>query len=872
MWWQRRARREKDLDDELKAHLELDIQHRMDRGQSREQARVDALRAIRSVDYVKEEIRSVWTTQYAKDLRLAFRSLRSGGNFTLAVLLMLSLGIGATTAMFSVVNGVLLRPLALPDSDQVVLIGESMPQMPQTAGLAWFDNLAAFSAWQRDANDFAGMALIIYSRLPVMAGSQPMLLHGIKTFTNLFNVLDVRPALGRAFQPGDDTDTSIPIIISDALWRSAFNSDPAIIGRDIGMPGSPVTVIGVLPEGFQIRGREFGPMFEGSPAEFFRPLQMGADAFLHAKVFSDFDYHVIGRLRSGVTRTEALAQLNVIQANLARSAPEKLSLYADLITMQDFAVAGTRQELWLLLAGAGLVLLIVSVNLGGLWISRVADRYREWGIRAALGAAPRELARQLLFEGILLGLIGGCLGVACAAVGLRTLLAAAPANLPRLAEVSIDWRVLVLALALSLAAGFLTGVVPALRLGRLDPQTALRYTTGNASSRVESTRSRQTLIVVQAALSTVLLAAVGLLGLSLYRLVSEPVGFVAQHAAQAEVSLIDYSNEQRFAILRQLSATVLALPGVSQAGFTTQLPLTGERGLVSLAVPGKTYTDSGGPQLTMNAISPGYLAALGVPLLAGRDLSESDRNQNAIVISAAALHALWPEAADVRDIVGREIAEGDTRFNVVGVAADVRTHLTEPAPPVGYTGYWFKGPPYSGSLVVRSSLPVGSLAGPLRQAIGKLAPAAPMSDLQPLDQLEANAVAPQRYQVTLLVLFAGLALFLAALGVYSLVAHSVARRSKELAIRISLGADAATIWSAVMRQALGPPVLGLAFGLFAAVCISPLLRPLLFRVRPINATVLVTVAATVGIAAICACLGPARRATRVDPMRALKVE
>ena len=797
--------------------------------------------------------------RYGKDWALAFRSLRSSGRFTLAVLLLLALGVGATTAMFSVVNGVLLRPLALPDPGQLMLIGERIPEMPQTAGLEWFVNLAAFSAWQREASNFAGMSLLISSRLPVMGSSQPLLLHGVKASTNFFDVLDIRPALGRTFQPGDERDTSTPVIISNDLWRSAFNSDPGIIGRNIGMPGSSATVIGVLPEGFQMRGREFGPMFEGSPAEFFRPPDVGPRDFLRARVFSDFDYHVIGRLKPGVTRTEALAQLNVIQADLARTAPEKLSLYADLIPMQDFAVEGRRQGLWLLLGGAGAVLLIVCVNLGGLWISRLADRHREWGIRAALGAAPGELSRQVLCEGILLGLIGGLLGIACAAGSLRTLLAAAPANLPRLGEIHIDWRVLIFGLALSLAAGFLTGLVPALRLARLDPQTALRYAIATASCGFESTRSRQALIALQAALSTLLLTAVGLLGLSLYNLVSQPIGFVAQGAAQAEVSLITYSHDQRSAILRQLPEAALALPGVSHAGFTTQLPLTGERGYT---------TDAGGPQMTVSAVSPGYLGALGAPLLAGRDLRESDANQNAIVISAAAVRALWPEDADLRAAVGRVIANG----NIVGVAADVRTRLTEPAPPVGYVGYWGAIPPFSGSLVVRSSLPVGSLAGPLRQAIGRLAPAATMSNLQALDQLKANAVAPQRYQLTLLLLFGGLALFLAALGVYALVAHSVAHRSKELAIRISLGASAGTIWGAVMRRALIPVIAGLGSGLATALLTGPLLRSLLFHVNPTNAAVLVAAVATVGIAAFCACLGPAYRASRTDPLLALHAD
>jgi predicted lysophospholipase L1 biosynthesis ABC-type transport system permease subunit len=262
------------------------------------------------------------------------------------------------------------------------------------------------------------------------------------------------------------------------------------------------------------------------------------------------------------------------------------------------------------------------------------------------------------------------------------------------------------------------------------------------------------------------------------------------------------------------------------------------------------------------------LGALGVPLLAGRDLRESDRNQNAIVVSAAAVRALWPEDADARAAVGRVSEIG----NVIGVAADVRTRLTESAPPVGYVADWGAVPPYSGSLVVRSSLPVGSLAGPLRQAIRKLAPAAAISNLQALDQLKANAVAPQRYQLTLLLLFAGLALFLVALGVYALVAHSVARRSKELAIRISLGADAGTIWSAVMRQALIPVIAGLGSGLIIAVLAGRLLGSLLFHVNPTNPVVLVAAVVTVGIAAFCACLGPAYRASRTDPLLSLRAD
>ncbi len=865
--------RESDLDDELRAHIDIETRRRVEAGQSPETARRDTLRELRSVEFVKEEIRDIWRgeplprlSQHFEDLRWAIHSLCRGRAFTVAVLVLLGLGVGATTAMFSVVSGVLLRPLALPEPGQLMLIGERVPQMAQSEARAWFDTAPAFLAWRREATDFAGLSVIISSRLPVMA-DEPRLLHGVKVSPNFFDMLEVRAAMGRTFEPADANDTSIPIIITDALWRNVFNADPAIIGRNIGMPGSTATVIGVLPVWFRLRGRELGPMLDGSAAEFFRPLEFGRSELQRSDAFSDFSYHVIGRLRPGVTRDQALAHLNVIQANLARTAPDKLTRFADLIAIQDFAVAGRRQELWLLLAGAGAVLLIICVNLGGIWISRLSDRRREWGLRVALGADPGRLARQVLYEGISLGLLGGILGTACAALSLHTLLAAAPANLPRLDEVHLDGRVLAFGLALAALAGLLTGLVPALRLGRLDPQTALSHNSGTTTAAFASVRSRQVLLAVQATVSTLLLTAAGLLGLSFYRLVSQPTGFVAQHAMQTEISLINYPSEQRAAVIRELPATALALPGVLQAGFTTQLPLMGERGTVNAEVPGKIYTAP--PTVVLNAIGPGYLAAIGVPLLAGRDLSEFDGAQNGIVISAAAARSLWPEDNDPRATVGRPFIINHERWNIVGVAGDTRSSLIAPVPPMAYAS---AGNSFSGSLVVRSFLPAEALAEPLRQAIGKLAPAAPISKLQALDQLEAAAVAPKRYQLTVLLLFAGLALFLAALGVYAQVAHSVASRSKELAIRMSLGATVVDICAAVLRQTLGTVMAGLGVGLFTSALAGPLLSSLLFQVNPLNGGVLAAVAATVGMAAFCACIGPARRATRVDPVRALRAE
>lgn len=809
-----------------------------------------------------------------QDVRFALRGLRHGRAFTLAVLLLLALGVGATTAMFSVVNGVMLRPLALPQPGQLMLMGQTVPGIASPADFTWFVNPPEFEAWRRQATDFSGIAVLQSGNFTLTEGGRPRLLHGANVSSNFFQVLEVPVALGRGFVPADKTDPSHPIVLTDRLWRSAFNADPDVIGRHIGVPGATATVIGVLPAWFQVQGRELGPMLDGSDTEFFRPLNIDPQRLASKEVFSDFNFMVIGRLRPDVTREQALAQLNVIERNLARASTEKLMLVGHLMGLKDYTVADVQQELWLLLGGVGAVLLVICVNLGGLWISRLADRRREWGIRAALGAAPGQLARQILYESLALGLMGGILGILTAGLSLRALLAAAPANLPRMGEVHLDWRVLGFGLALSLAAGLLTGLLPALRLGRLDPQTALRFASAATTSDPESLRSRQMLIALQAALSTLLLCAAGLLGLSFYRLISQPTGFVAQNAVAANVELAAYSEDpQRLAILNQLAAAASTLPGVTQAGFTSFLPLQGETWIDSAGVPGKTYPAKDTPSVNVRFVSPGYLAASGTPLLAGRDLSETDRGHAAIVLSAATARELWPGEAP-ETAVGKAIQVNGKNWNVVGIAADVRTSLTTPPPAVVYMDYWGEAGwiPYRVSLVVRSSLPEAVLAQPLRNAIWKVAPLAPIPKLRGLDQLEAAAVAPQRYQLTLLLLFAGLALLLAAIGVYALVGHSVARRSKELAIRISLGAESASIRSLVLRQALAPVLTGLVAGLAAAILARGVLAALLFQVSPSSPLVLAAVALLVSLAALAACLGPAHRAVRTDPLLALRAE
>ncbi|MGH9484519.1 MAG: FtsX-like permease family protein, partial [Terriglobales bacterium] len=636
------------------------------------------------------------------------------------------------------------------------------------------------------------------------------------------------------------------------------------------------SIVGVLPASFKLSGRSLGPMLEGEPTQYFVAFQLDPK-HQSTDLFSDFNYTVIGRLKPGVTAALGQAQLQGIETNLARAAHQGMTLAAVVSTVRDHTVAEAQSELWLLMGGVLAVLLVVCVNLGGLWVTRIADRRRDWSIRIALGAAPGRLVRQVLGESVVLAIIGGILGIICAAASLRFLVASAPAGIPRLYEVRMDWRVLAFGFALAIVAGVVTGLVPALRLSSADPQSYLKASGAATTADKSSLRSRQSLIAVQAGLSTILLAAAGLLGVSFYKLIHQPTGFNTTHAVAADVVLAAYSAPQREQIFQRLPSAAAAIPGVAAAAETSHLPLSGTTWIDSVAVPGKTYAPGAQPSVNVRFISPGYFAAAGIPLLRGRDLTQADSNPKLkvqpVILSRAAAIALWPEVArDPETVVGRAITFNGRPAQILGLVGDVRTSFKTQPPSVIY------GPIVGGyplghvELVVRTTLPQVAIDTALRRAIASVTPLAPVPKLRSLAALASAAVAPQRYQFSLLLLFAMVALVLAAIGVYALVSHSVARRSKELAIRITMGAGDRDIWSLVVRQALAPVIVGVVVGLVVAAVAGRLLRAFLFNVSPASPPVLAGVAAAVIAAAVIACLWPAHRATRTNPNIALRAE
>lgn len=817
------------------------------------------------------------------------RSLHRLSRFHLLVVVLLAVGVGASTAIFSLINGVLLLPLPFPDPQQLVLVGERAPQIAGSDNFAFFNTPSAYLAWQSQASDFQAIAALQNTSFTLTGSGEPRVLDGVRVTSNFFDVLQAKPELGRLFTEADASDNSRPMVITDALWRSAFNSDPSVVGRTVGAPGQDARVIGVLPARFRIGGSELGPMIAGKPTEFFLPFAFGPGVGGNLRsVWSNFNYTVIGRLNAGVPIDQALAHLNTIQARLAATAPDPapgVTLSGQITPVLDYATQASRQELWLLLGAVGAVLLIISVNLGGLWVSRVVDGRRDWAIRVALGAEPGRLGWLVLREGLVLGLIGGAIGVAGAAAGLRGLVALAPKGLPRLDQVQVDWRVLVVGLLLSSSAGLLTAVVPAVRVGRGDPHESLKGASRATTAGPASVRSRQGLIGLQAALTTLLIAVAGLLGVSLHHLMTRSAGFSTDQAVEAKVVISTYGANQRDEILRQITTAVAAIPGVRSAGLTSHLPLEGEIWIDGAGVPGQQYPPGQQPRVNVRFVGGDYFPAMQIPLLAGRALLESDRPaaspsngddagraiHETVIISRATARLLWP-GRDLQSLVGEPIALNGTTPIIVGVAADALDGaLTAAPPPVVYQPYWSWDPGVF-SLVLRTSLPVSAIAGPLRAAVWSLAPSAPVPEIEPLKSLRETATAPQRYQFALVVAFAGLALLLGAIGVHALVAHSVAQRKKELAVRLALGAPASAIRRLIAGQALTPVGVGALLGLSGALASGRLLRSLLYGIGAGDPAMLGAAVGIVLLAAALACVAPARRATRVDPNEALRSE
>ena len=863
----RQAQTDQELDDELRDHLERKTEEYVTKGMTQEEARRHSRLDLGGIEQTKEKCRDArrvnWFQDFLQDLRFSLRMLRKSPGFTSVALLTLAVGLAANTAIFSIINGVLLQPLEYPNPSQLVAIELFVPKLAQKFPTVPA-NPAAYLGWSSQAKSLAGIGLVDDGvTLNLTSGGEPELLSADAVTANVFDVLGIMPPLGRNFSPdADQAGHNHEVILTDTLWRNRFHSDPNIIGQAIALNGSPYTVVGVLPPAFHF------PQDSGTEPQLFVPAvfekwELAADA--------GFGRGAIARLKPSVSQEQATAELNVIlnrELALQSFMPNPRTV---MIPLRDMIVRSTECGLWMLLAAVLAMLLIICVNLANLVLTRATAREQEAAIRRALGASRGRLLRQTLVETLLLGLLGGTLGVVLALWALWGLLAIAPVSLPRLHNIRLDGAVLGFTLAISVLAGVLAGLLPAWRAAQANPQDALQAGARSADSGVRL-RAREFLVGLETALSAMLLVAAGLLVTSFAKLVRVPEGFAVEHILTVNLQLPEgqyTQSEQRSDFWRRVLASTSGLPGVESAAVTNVLPLRGEWNNNPVNLPGDTRPVAERPFARYRRVSPAYFKTFGIPLLNGRELTWADAGTPAVVISEATAKTVWAGLNPIGQRFDVDPSSGFPGYQVVGVVGDTRVSLfKEPAPMV----YPLYESGLTGSLILRTRLRATAVALELRRAIWKIDPTVAIPSISSMGQIVSESLAPQRFETLLTSLFAAAALLLACLGIYGVVSYSVVRRTREIGIRRALGAQKADMLRRTIRQGMTPALLGLGAGLIGALAFTRLLASLLFGVKPTDLLTFTLVSLVLtGVAALASYI-PARKAMKVDPIVALRYE
>jgi len=807
------------------------------------------------------------------DLRFALRMLRKNLGFSAIAIATLALGIGANTAVFSVVDSVILRPLAYREADRLFVIHEVVPKFSHIAPLIPV-NAMHFLEWRKSMQSFNQLALISGVTFNLTGSGEPERIPAARVTPSLFPMLGVQAQLGRTFleaedQPGRDR----VVLLSDELWRRRFAADPGVVGRKIMLDGRPYEIAGVLPASFHFP--KLNQLFAMTVAEerpqLWKPFGLRDDEL---QPIGDFNFSCIARLKPGISPARTLSELNVVQARIASQFPEKVELRAALVPLQDQVTGRSRTGLELMLAAVAAVLLIACVNIANLLLARATGRRREIAIRSALGAGSGRLVRQALAESLLLSGIGGVFGMAIAYAAIRLILARAPVDLPRMDEVHPDVRLLLFTVAISALAGVVFGILPAWRFARTDPQEAMRAgSRGNTAGR-RSGGLRSLLVGLEVGLSAMCLIAGGLLLHSFVKLIHVDRGFEAERIVTVALNLPGsrYPNlEKRAAFVQSLLERVKSLPGVTAAGISNMLPLAGEGHNNLLSVEGRNAPMMDRPIADIRYVNPEYFRAMGIPLRAGRIFSEADRERKLALVSALTAARLWPG----EDPIGKRFRQGGDEsplLEVVGVVGDVRGVSLNKAPSLTvYMPYWqtFFG---GASLAVRTAMDPRAASSAIRTAIRQIDPELPIPAFRTMEDIVAESVAQRRFQMNLVLLFAAAAMLLASLGIYGVVSHSVAQRTNEMGVRMALGARPAAIRRMVLRQSLLPVAFGLAAGVSASMALGRLLGSLLFGVSTGDPVTILGVVGLLIAVAAAATIIPARRATHVDPVTALRYE
>jgi putative ABC transport system permease protein len=803
-------------------------------------------------------MRTLW-----QDVRFGLRLLWKRPGFTVVALAVLALGVGANTAIFSVVNAVLLRPLPYPGAERVVAFDGVNP----SKGIKQ-SNMSApdFADWQAQARSFEALAIYAQGGTNLTGADEPERVTAAWVGPDFFRVIGVGAARGRALLPEDDRPGGTAVVISHGLWQRRFGSDPGAVGRTVELGGRSMEIVGIMPAGFDFPQR----------AQVWGPLQLD----LSEEPRDNRSYSVIGRLREGVTLEAAQAEMDAISARLAASyAVTNAGWGVDLDPLKDELVGELKTTLFMLLAGVGLLLLIACANVANLLLARASGRRREIALRLALGASRARIARQMLTEGVLLSLAGGALG-ACLSVWLTDLLVAlAPADTPRLAEAAADWRVLLFAVAASVLTGVAFGLAPAWQASRYDLNEPLKE--GGRGLSGSRSRLRSGLVVAEVALSLLLLAGAGLLVKSFARLQAVDPGFDPEGVITMRVSLpgARYREPARKAeFYAALMERLKAVPGVESAGATIALPLNGSNYLIGRGFirEGRPETPEEADNASYAVVTPDYFRAMRIPLRAGRFFDERDGMESAkvVVINEAFARKAFPG----EDPVGKRIhIWRDEKFprEVVGVVGDTKPESLDAkdAALQMYVSHRQDAGWGGLSLVVRArGAEPESLVSRVREEVRALDRQLPVYDVKALRQVVANSTAYRRVAMFLMAGFAAAALLLAGVGLYGVVSYSVAQRTREIGVRLALGAQGRDILGLVVRQGMLLTLAGLALGLACAFALTRLITGLLYGVTATDPVVYLVVSLLLAAVALLACLVPARRATKVDPMVALRYE
>jgi len=810
------------------------------------------------------------------DLRHALRGLRRSPGFAAAAIAILALGLAATTAVFSVADAVLFRPLPYQRPQQLVVINEVIPQLSQRYPSLPV-NAKHFFEWQARCRSFVDLAILREGTMNLTGNEGPPMRLSVKRISwNLLPLLGVQPLLGRNFTTEEDRPNNDRVVILGyRLWQRRFHGNAAILNKTIVLSGTPHTVVGVLGAGFRFpQTKWMGDLGErATPPEIFTPFAIDRTKL---DAMGNHNFGAIARLRDGVSPQQAIADLNTVQSALIHETPMPgIDLRALVTPLREEIVAGSRQGLLVLLASIAMVLLIICVNLGNLMLARSTSRSREMAVRAALGAGSWRIIRQVLTESLVIALAGGAFGLMLAYAAVRALVASAPVDLPRLDEVHLDFRALLFAFAVSVVAGLLFGLIPAWRAARSEPQDALRGGGRSATQGRGGLRVSEILVTTEVALSAALLVAAGLLIGSLVRILGVEQGFQAHNVLTVGLNLpaTKYSDtQQRAAFFDRLIPVLQHLPGVQAAGVISTMPLEGDTWVDMITRDDDHRPMFQRPVANYRFISPDFFAALEIPIRAGRAFQHADRNRPVVVVSATTAARIWPGA----NAVGKHMRGGDEKdpmAEVVGVVTDTRTGMMkgEPPPLMVYMPYWARLES-GASLAIRTVPEPGAAASAVRNAIWSVDSELPVPEMKTMQRIISDSVSERRFQTTLLACFALAALLLAAVGIYGVISYSVNRRSNEIAIRMALGARPAQVNRMVLGQGMRPVAAGLLIGIAAALALGRLLEAMLFEIRPGDPLVIASVTGVLGAAAALACFAPARRATRVDPGISLRYE